>query len=56
MQIAKERRDANVAGEGGNPYMNMTDAQLNEVYTGYNNLNNAQQAQFLEALKAKQGG
>lgn len=56
MQIAKERRDANVAGEGGNPYMNMTEAQLNEVYAGYNNLNNAQQAQFLEALRAKQGG
>tara|TARA_X000001382_G_scaffold87527_1_gene62456 strand:+ start:80 stop:1618 length:1539 start_codon:yes stop_codon:yes gene_type:complete len=55
MQIVRERRDTSAASAGGNPYMDMTVQQLNEVYANYNSLNSAQQTQLVAALEAKRG-
>jgi hypothetical protein len=55
MQIVRERRDTSAANAGGNPYMDMTVQQLNEVYATYNSLNSAQQTQLVAALEAKVG-
>ena len=54
MQIVKERRDQTAASSVGNPYMNMTVPELNEVYLRYNSLSEAQKNQFMEALRSKQ--
>lgn len=56
MEVVRGRRDQSVASSSGNPYMNMNIDELNAVYAKYNELTDAQKNQFLQALKAKQGG
>jgi hypothetical protein len=55
MEIVRGRRDQNAASGMQNPYMNMSIDQLNEVYSKYNELTEAQKQQFVEALNSKKG-
>jgi len=56
MQIVRDRRDQSAASQSGNPYMDMTIDQLNDVYLSFNSLTEAQKNQFTAALRAQQNG
>lgn len=56
MQIIRDRRDQSAASQSGNPYMDMTIDQLNDVYLSFNSLTEAQKNQFTAALRAQQNG
>tara|TARA_Y100000015_G_C2393116_1_gene91260 strand:+ start:728 stop:1804 length:1077 start_codon:yes stop_codon:yes gene_type:complete len=53
MQIVQQRRNQAEASIGGNPYLDMDLAALNEAFNNRASLNEAQRAQLIEALRQR---